>query len=469
MRYFVVCVLLLCCSVLHASIDAYEFKNDEQRHLYQKLTEELRCPKCQNQNLADSDSQIAADLRKELYQQLLAGKSENEIIDFMRERYGDFVLYKPRMQWNTVFLWAAPVVLILMVVLLLWLSRRQASTPISPSSSNIDADKSEYTIFVSRWIHVLSLLVLISVAAGSLLIYQHLGSARALQITELGQAVFSQQFADQEQARQQTILLDELNAWLADHPNDDGFVYMRARLLSLMGNWDAAIADYQNLVAAFPEQDKFLSEYAQTLFLKNNRELTEESRALLQRALVANPHNVTALGLLGMAAFEQKDYARAVDLWQRLLVSIPQGTPQASAIAEGVAKARALGGISTAAASSDDIKLRVQVSVAPEANAKPDDVAFVLLRAQEGSRMPLAVVKTTVAALAKPVTLDTATSPMKGQMDWSTINTFEVVVRLSHSGQPMPAAGDWEGISEPLQKNALPAELHVTVEHQNTQ
>ena len=70
-------------------IDAYEFQSDEQRHLYQKLTEELRRPKCQNQKLTDSGlCRLQKICAKELYQQLLTGKSENEIIDFMRERYG---------------------------------------------------------------------------------------------------------------------------------------------------------------------------------------------------------------------------------------------------------------------------------------------------------------------------------------------------------------------------------------------
>ncbi|HNN86752.1 MAG TPA: cytochrome c-type biogenesis protein CcmH [Pseudomonadales bacterium] len=472
MRRITVCLmLLLCCSVLYASIDAYEFQSDEQRHLYQKLTEELRCPKCQNQNLADSDSQIAEDLRKELYQQLLTGKSENEIIDFMRERYGDFVLYKPRMQWNTLFLWLSPLLLVLVVALRLWLARN--------ANAAVRADIEEGFVSVStasnkpligaRWINGFSLLALLAVALGSFLIYRHMGSVRALQITDLGRAVFSHQFSDAEQARQQNVLLGELDNWLTDHPNDAGFVYMRARLLSIASEWDKAIHDYQQLVTNYPDQDNFLAEYAQTLFLKNNRALTDDVRTLLQRALEINPHNVTALGLLGMAAFEQKDYRGAVTLWERLLQSIPQGTPQAAAIAEGVAKARELGGLQPTTTAELDIKLRVQVNIAASANAQPTDVVFVLLRAKNGPRMPLAVVKTTVAALADGVVLDTATSPMKGQIDLSAIDTFEVVARLSRSGQPVPAVGDWEGVSEPLQKGALPDELRVTVAQKITQ
>lgn len=471
-RIAVCLMLLLCCSVLYASIDAYEFQSDEQRHLYQKLTEELRCPKCQNQNLADSDSQIAADLRKELYQQLLAGKSENEIVNFMQERYGDFVLYKPRVQWNTLFLWLSPLALVLIVVLRLWLSRRSGSVLASSAdlkasvSTSVTANK---PLLNGRQLNFFSLLVLLAVAVGSLLIYRHMGAVRALQITDLGRSVFAHQFSEGEQERQQKILLDELDNWLADHPDGEGFVYMRARLLSMSGAWDRAIADYQSLVTKFPDQDNFLAEYAQTLFLKNNRALTADAHALLRRALEINPHNVTALGLLGMYSFEQKDYRTAIELWDRLLQSIPQGTPQAAAIAEGVAKAREQGGLQSPLAVSADVQLRVRVSIASSANAQPNDVVFVLLRAKNGPRMPLAVVKTTVAGLADAVVLDTITSPMKGQIDLSTIDTFEVVARLSHSGQPMPVAGDWEGVSVALQKNTLPAELRVTIAQKITQ
>ena len=78
--------------------------------------------------------------------------------------------------------------------------------------------------------------------------------------------------------------------------------------------------------------------------------------------------------------------------------------------------------------------------------------------------MPLAAVKTTVAALAKPVVLDTASSPMRGQLDLAAVESFEVVARLSRSGQPMPAAGDWEGISPPFTRASVPEMLSLSVE-----
>lgn len=465
---FLSLVLFLACSGnLYAAIESYDFQNDEQRERYLQLSEELRCPKCQNQNLADSDSQIAADLRRELHQQLLEGKSDEAIVDFMRDRYGDFVLYKPRVQRNTLLLWWGPIGLVIIVAVLLWRSRRSATVtdkPVAVDESNHESFLQDKKPVAALWVNLLSPLVLLAIAIGSLALYRHLGSLQAIEITELGQAVFSRQLPAEEQVKQQEILLAELDDWLGNHPEDDRFIYMRARLLSEAGVWDRAVSDYRYLVSRFPEQDNMLAEYAQVLFLQNQRVMTPDVLAFLKQTLQVNPHNITALGLLGMAAFEQKDYRGAVDFWQRLLRVIPAGTPQAETIAEGVARAKDMGGLSDASVVVPDIRLSVQVNMAAAAQASPNETVFVLLRAVNGPRMPLAAVKTTVAALAQPIVLDTATSPMRGQLDLAAIESFEVVARLSRSGQPIPAAGDWEGISQPFARASVPQMLSLSVE-----
>lgn len=466
--FFVVRLLVLwmLASFSFAAIESYDFQNEEQRERYQQLSEELRCPKCQNQNLADSDSQIAADLRRELHQQLLDGKSDEAIVDFMSDRYGDFVLYKPRVQRNTLLLWLGPVALVLAVVVLLWRSRKPAAAIVEPVDLHV-AEKNPAqngVVFPTRFINLVSLFVLFFVAVGSLALYRHLGSLQAIEMTELGRTVFARQLPQEQLLQQQEVLLKELDGWLENHPDDERFLYMRARLLSEAGVWDRAEEDYRNLVSQFPDQDNMLAEYAQVLFLKNNRSMTPDVLAFLKQTLQINPHNVTALGLLGMAAFEQQDYRSAVDFWQRLLRVIPPGTPQAETIAEGVARAKEMGGLANEPAVVADIRLNVQVGVATEAQAKPDETVFVLLRAVNGPRMPLAAVKTTVAALAQPIVLDTASSPMRGQLDLAAIESFEVVARLSRSGQPVPAAGDWEAVSQPFTRSAIPATLSLSVQ-----
>ena len=103
-----------------AVVDVHTFDTESQRQRYLTLIDELRCPKCQNQNLSGSDADIAADLRRELHRLLLAGKTDREIITFMVDRYGDFILYRPRLQMNTSLLWFAPGILLLSGGIILW-------------------------------------------------------------------------------------------------------------------------------------------------------------------------------------------------------------------------------------------------------------------------------------------------------------------------------------------------------------
>jgi len=89
------------------------FESQQQQDRFDQLTKELRCLVCQNQNLADSDAPLAHDLRREIHAMLQTGQSDEQIKQFMVERYGDFVLYRPPVQTNTYLLWLAPLVLLL--------------------------------------------------------------------------------------------------------------------------------------------------------------------------------------------------------------------------------------------------------------------------------------------------------------------------------------------------------------------
>ncbi len=111
------------------------FESMLQEDRFNQLTMELRCLVCQNQNLADSDAQLAHDLRAEVHEMLVAGNSDDEIKQFMVERYGDFVLYRPPVQKNTYLLWLAPMALLLIggVVLRSSVKKRSALLDSSPT------------------------------------------------------------------------------------------------------------------------------------------------------------------------------------------------------------------------------------------------------------------------------------------------------------------------------------------------
>ena len=113
-----------------AVIETYEFSNPELEKRYHVLSQELRCPKCQNQNIADSNAPIAQDLRRLLYQQLESGASDQEILDYMVARYGEFVRYRPAFDRATAVLWFAPLILLLLAAVTVFMVlRRRDSEP----------------------------------------------------------------------------------------------------------------------------------------------------------------------------------------------------------------------------------------------------------------------------------------------------------------------------------------------------
>ena len=107
----------------YAVENKYEFDSPQQRESFLQLTAELRCPMCQNQNIADSDAMIAHDMRRKVYSLLKQGKSEQEVIDYMKARYGDFVHYQPPVTAATLWLWLGPV-LFIVIALIVVIRRR---------------------------------------------------------------------------------------------------------------------------------------------------------------------------------------------------------------------------------------------------------------------------------------------------------------------------------------------------------
>lgn len=140
--FLIVIAVLFACDRAFAAIETHEFESDVQRQRYQSFVEEMRCPKCQNQNLAGSDSPIASDLRHELYEMIKLGKSDKEIVDFMVERYGDFILYRPRVSPVTYVLWGSPVILLIVgIIVLIIILRRRRQLALAQASQALNIDE----------------------------------------------------------------------------------------------------------------------------------------------------------------------------------------------------------------------------------------------------------------------------------------------------------------------------------------
>lgn len=119
-RYKLITFLLLFwVTALYAGVEIQTFDNAQQQQQYKKLIDELRCLVCQNQNLADSDAELAQDLRKKVADMIASNKTEDEIIEYMVARYGDFVLYRPPFKLQTLLLWLGPFLILVIAVLVL--------------------------------------------------------------------------------------------------------------------------------------------------------------------------------------------------------------------------------------------------------------------------------------------------------------------------------------------------------------
>lgn len=124
----IVAALLLVSVFAVAEQESLIFDNDTLRGRYLELTEQLRCPKCENQNIAGSNSPIAEDMRNKTYELLHLGYSDEQIVNYMIDRYTEFVIYQPRLNWGTAWLWVGPILALLLgAVLVTWLARRSGA------------------------------------------------------------------------------------------------------------------------------------------------------------------------------------------------------------------------------------------------------------------------------------------------------------------------------------------------------
>ena len=137
----VLTLLFLLNPTIYAAVEVKQFESPEHEQRYKELVDELRCLVCQNQNLADSNSALAQDLRKQVYKMISEGKSDKEIMDFMVTRYGDFVLYRPPFKATTFLLWVGPFIILIIGLFVLVRFIRQRKKVVITELTNVEKEK----------------------------------------------------------------------------------------------------------------------------------------------------------------------------------------------------------------------------------------------------------------------------------------------------------------------------------------
>jgi cytochrome c-type biogenesis protein CcmH len=141
MRAMVIALALLWAAAAPGKVEVLSFDDPAKEATYNKLITELRCLVCQNQNLADSNAELAVDLRRKTYEMVKDDKSEREIVDFMVDRYGEFVLYRPPLNSNTLLLWTGPFIILLvgLTLLIRTILRRRAAQEVDIDETRLKA------------------------------------------------------------------------------------------------------------------------------------------------------------------------------------------------------------------------------------------------------------------------------------------------------------------------------------------
>ncbi|HKJ16812.1 MAG TPA: cytochrome c-type biogenesis protein [Xanthomonadales bacterium] len=136
----IVLFLFLACALSLNASEPLEFESAEQEKRFKTLATELRCLVCQNQTISDSDAPLAQDLRQEIYDMMIAGRTDDEIKEFMVARYGDFVLYRPPVQSNTIVLWLMPLLLLLIGGALVFRAVNKRAAGLDDEDENLEGN-----------------------------------------------------------------------------------------------------------------------------------------------------------------------------------------------------------------------------------------------------------------------------------------------------------------------------------------
>ncbi|HSG10525.1 MAG TPA: c-type cytochrome biogenesis protein CcmI [Gammaproteobacteria bacterium] len=307
------------------------------------------------------------------------------------------------------------------------------------------------------------LLVALAVPVGAILLYKSIGNERIIALLEAPPASPRQQ-QQQQHADQPSVeeMINRLAARMESDPDNlEGWV-MLARSYAMTSQYSLAVPAFRNILRlGGGDSASLLADFADALVASSEGRFTDESGALLTRALALEPGNIKALWLAGHWKNQSGDAATAIHYWQQ---AVQQMTPDShdwqiiTAQVEQVRRQAGLPADSMVAADSSQTgtaapaaALTVNVSLDPALrdSVRPDDTVFIFARAVNGPRMPLAIVRKQVSDLPVTVTLDDSMA-MSPAMVLSAFDPVTIGARISRSGNAIPQSGDLQGNKTPV-------------------
>lgn len=273
-------------------------------------------------------------------------------------------------------------------------------------------------------------------------------------------------------------MADKLAERLKANPDDGAGWAMLARSYNVLGRFPEAADAYARAEKLLPPDAQLLADHADALAMSQGQKLDGEPLAILQRALKVDPANFKALALMGTAAFDRKDYKGAIGYWEKVVKTAPADSEftqslqasldEARALAEGRTPPAALPAImpvaqeaaAPAAANGGQISGQVRVAPALAGKVAPGDTLFIFARAENGPRMPLAILNLKASQLPARFSLDDSNAMAPG-MNLSAFPAVKVVARISKSGNASAQSGDLEGSVGPVKPGTQNIQINI--------
>lgn len=338
--------LVICAnSSVYAVEDEYRFDSPQKEKAFKELIAELRCPQCQNNNIADSNATISNDMRAKVYE-LVQNENYNkkQVVDYMKARYGNFITYNPPLTAGTFILWLAPILVIIIgAIFLVVRSRRQGGqATFQEEDEKMEAfDPSVLkTTPVAFWVGACTVLVVISCA-----IYAKTGSWKQVAYMHDVQKKLPElqaQFMNGDIVNMPTIeaLLLGLRADVFKNPDHVDNWAMLGGLYMWANDQNSAKVAFAKAYQYAPKDNHIRSLYGQLLMKSADPIEYATGLAMLKAAVKENNQDVHALSALAFDAFARQNYEEAIEIWESLLAILPPDNPKVKTIKKTIEQAK---------------------------------------------------------------------------------------------------------------------------------
>ncbi|CAK7016321.1 cytochrome c-type biogenesis protein CcmH [Saezia sanguinis] len=348
-------------NIAHAAVDTHEFKSAQQEKTYNELVAELRCPQCQNNNIAESNAPLSNDMRDKVYELLQQDYSKQQVVDYMVARYGNFITYAPPVTPVTVVLWLGPLcVLLIGVAFLVYRSRHVPAAMPAGSAADDAADGAadedlpqpverggSAAVLNSRplapafWLLSGVFLLLLTVGiyyktGGWQQVRYQASVAQALPDLKARAVNINERLSVQDMEQLAFGLRDELTKT----PDDVSNWMLLGDVYLGLNRYGEALQAMSRAYTLRPDDFVIKSIYGQLLVRSNDPADTAFGEKLLREVLQQNRTDTYAISALAFYAYSQNRYQEAIRMWEYLLQILPKDNPRISVIQQSIDQAK---------------------------------------------------------------------------------------------------------------------------------